>query len=172
MTKDEPKLEEIDAEGFRQRMLFIATELLKKPRDRELTADEGLLFVKGAMALAEMFVGMDEKLCQGFVPPRSWTREVPEPGKLPTSDLHQTLKMQSEVIVQKMLERIEKRIGTKDPVCAKALMESLGKLLATLALFTSESVRLACLNNIKPVEAGEGKPRLALVKDGEIKADN
>lgn len=172
-TKKEEEIpQELGADGWRQRMQFVATELLKAPRDRPLTEEEHVLFGRAALALAEMFLVMDEKLSTGYMPPRAWMKDQPEPGQLPTSDLHRTLKAESELIVLKMVERLEKRVAPKDSPAARTLMQQLGKLLSTLALFTSESVRLACLNNIKP-EAQNNAPHLALVHDADpIKENN
>lgn len=170
MSEQEEKDQEIGADGWRDRMLFVSTELLKTPV-RDLTAEELPLFRKAAMALAEMFVTLDEKLVTGYVPPRAWLRDVPEPGKLPSSDLHRNLQAESEVIVQKLLMIIEKHVGTKNPQTAKNLMEGLGRLMGVLAMFTSESVRLACLNNLKP-EPEPANTRLSLVHDADTKEEN
>lgn len=165
--------EELGADGWRERMLFVSTELMRAPRPsiRRMSDEEQDLFIKAALALAEMFVVMDEKLSHGYMPPRAWAKDVPLPGELPSSDLHRTLKSETELIVLKMIERIEKRVTPKDKINGGALLELLGKLLSTLALFTSESVRLACLNNIKPEPKHEG-PHLALVHDANPKEQN
>jgi hypothetical protein len=171
LTNEETTEQELGADQWRDRMLFISTELLKAPRDRPLTEEEHVEIGRAALALAEMFVTLDEKLVGGFVPPRAWMRDVPEPGQLPTSELHRNLKTESEVIVQKLLMAIEKKVLPFDKKTAPLMMELLGKLLSTLALFTSESVRLACLNNVK-AETQENAPRLALVHDANVKGDN
>lgn len=163
-VKEAPEsLQEVGADGWRERMLFVATELLKTP-DRALTTEEADEMRKATMALAEMVVVMDEKLCQGYVPPRAWMRDVPLPGQLPSSDLHKNLKAEADVITQKMLEICEQHVAPHSSKSAKRLLELLTKLLQTLALFTSESVRLACMNNLKPEEETT-KPHLALVHD-------
>lgn len=161
------ELEELNADGWRERMIMLAQVVAGKPKRVILEGEAYEIFVKASTALATMYLIMDEKLVAGYVPPNAWRREGVESGNVPSSDLHRTLKEESELIVQTMLERIERRVLPKDQLCAKTLMEQLGKLLSTLALFTSESVRIACLNNLRP-ETENTKPHLALVHDADI----
>lgn len=172
MGSPSDEMDELGADGWRDRMLFVSTEIMKAPRDRPLTEAEHVEMGRACLALAEMFVVMDQKLCEGYMPPRSWQKDLARLHELPSSDMHRNLRAESEVIVQKMLQRIEKRVHGKDPQAAQFLMEQLGKLLSTLALFTSESVRLACINNVQPVQQAEDKPRLHLVHDAGPKEEN
>lgn len=171
-TKQEDEIpQDLGADEWRARMAIYADVLLKVPTTRKLEPEEIDLFISTSTALAKMFQVMDEKLRSGYLPPRAWMKDQPEPGQLPSSDLHRTLKAESELIVLKMVERLEKRVAPKDSLTAKTLMQQLGKLLSTLALFTSESVRLACLNNLKP-EAQNTAPHLALVHDADPTKEN
>lgn len=157
---------ELGADDWLARMRNVADVIAKMPTGRTLQGEEVDLFISSARRLAEMFLVLDEKLCSGFMPPRAWSKEVPEPGQLPTSELHRNLKAEPEVIVQKILMLIEQKILPFHKTEAPKLMTLVGKLLSTLALFTSESVRLACLANIKP-EPENNAPHLALVHDAD-----
>lgn len=163
-------MQELNADQWRERLLYIATDLLKSPTDRPLTEEEAPLFCKAALTLAEMIVILDEKLCQGFVPPRAWFKEVAEPGQLPSSPLHNNLKSEAESITMKLMQVIENHVKPTSNKTALKLMEGLGKLLSVLSLFTAESVRIACINNIKP--EAEPSPRLSLVVDADPTKEN
>ncbi len=162
---------ELGADQWLERMRLVSAELMKTPRSRPLSETEHVLFGRAALSFIEMFLVLDNKLSTGHMPPRAWAKELAEPGQLPSSDLHRNLKAETEVIVQKLLEAVEKRIIPRDKMTGKLMLEGITRLLSTLALFTSESVRLACLNNIKPEDAPT-TPHLALVADNDPVKDN
>jgi hypothetical protein len=150
----------LDADGWLAYLLGLAKALAATPRDRELSKEEFNELLVAAINLGNAVLTLDLNLRNGFVPPRAWTKAAHLPGEVPTSELHATLKQESDALVQQILEILGKHTTPKTGIRVTQLFS---KLLQVLALFTSESVRLAVLNNVKP-EPAPGKPALTIIK--------
>lgn len=145
-------------DAYLQRMQYAAGALLSKP-DRELAPEELELFVKGAMALAEMFSEMDRQLSSGAAAPTAWRMDrnlmVDESG-VPSSQLHIELKAQIESGVMMLVQQFEK-LGKKT---GAKLAAALGQVLVLQGRLISESVRLAVAHRVKPDQVSGGAPNL------------
>lgn len=147
------------ADNFVERMLIIARGLMQDP-GRAFTIEETDLFVKGARALAEMFVEMDQRLREGAPGPVAWGGQV-NPD-IPTSSLHERLKAAADAGVMHLLNDFAK-LGNKTGL---RLMNQLQALMVTLSRFTSESVRLASVNRLDAAP-GAGNPTLMVLQRPE-----
>ena len=143
---------------YLNRMRFAASALLMDGPQRKLTDEELALFIKGAKALAEMFLEMDQKLSTGAASPTAWQMDrelLVDINNVPSSVMMKDIQATLELKVMNLVNTFDK-MGRKT---GSRLALALGEIMTLNGRLTSEAVHVAVAHR---VQTTGGAPELVV----------